>query len=457
MVKEFFRRQIRQSKPGQVIVLSFLALILVGTILLSLPFVTTSGRSIGLLNAWFTATSAVCVTGLVVVDTGTTFNFIGTAIVLCLIQAGGLGLMTLASLLFMIVRRRISLRERLIIQETFNTDALHGAVRLVRTALIVTFTLEAAVAILLLFRLIPLLGLRNGLLHSVFLAISSFCNAGFDSFGAYQSLTGFVTDPYINFVIMASIVLGGLGFAVVAEIATKRRFMAFRVHTRVVLAMTAALIVVGALFFALVEWNNPATLAGGDLNAGQKLMASLFQSVTLRTAGFNTIDQNGLSPASKLMSMILMFIGGSPASTAGGIKTTTFAVVILAAWSVIRGRRDINLFERRVSISAIRRAAAITVLGLALVLAVTMGLCLLEQTRHPGITFEQLMFEVFSAFGTVGVSCGITPELHPLSKALLSLTMFCGRVGPLTLSIALASRGRTDKGIRLPEGRLMVG
>lgn len=455
MVKEFFRKRLRQSKPGQIIVLSFLALIVVGTILLSMPFATASGKSIGVLDALFTATSAVCVTGLVVVDTGTTFNFFGTTVVICLIQAGGLGLMTLASMLFMIVRRRISLRERVLIQETFNSDALHGVVRLVRSALLVTFTLEGCIAIFLMFRLIPMFGFKMGFLHSVFLAISCFCNAGFDSFGHFQSLTQFVSDPIINIGIMSGIILGGLGFSVVAEVFSKHHFKQFRVHTRVVIMMTAALILVGTVFFAAVEWNNPATLGSGDLNTGDKIMASMFQSVTLRTAGFNSIDQAGLTQPSKLMSMIMMFIGASPASTGGGIKTTTFAVILLSAWAVIRGRRDVNLFERRVSISAIRRAASITVLALALVLVVTMGLCLFEQGR--GVPFEDLMFEAFSAFGTVGNSCNLTPTLHTGSKWLLIITMFCGRVGPLSLSIALASRGRTDKGLRFPEGRLMVG
>ncbi len=449
--------KMQHLKPGQYLVLGFLSVILVGTLLLMLPFSTVQDGSLGFLNALFTSTSAVCVTGLTVVNTGLAFTLFGQIVITCLIQVGGLGFMTIASLVFLMIGKRISLRERLLIQESFNADSLQGLVKLVRNAVVVTFLLEGAAAIIFAFRFIPEYGFGQGLFQSVFMAVSAFCNAGFDPFGFANSIEPFIADPVINFTIMVLVVLGGMGFSVILDVLHHRRFRKLMLHSRVVLIMTGILLVTGTLLIAVLEWNNPLTIGSPDLNVGEKLMASMFQSVTLRTAGFDTIGQNDLTPAGQLLSIILMFIGASPASTGGGIKTTTFFMVALYAVTTVRRKQDYNILGRRLNEQTVKRALAIFTLALGLILVDTVIISAVESMTHGTESLEQVLFEVVSAFGTVGLSTGITPTLNGVSKVFIICTMFLGRVGPLTVSMALSGGPGKPNALRYPEDRLMAG
>lgn len=449
--------KMQHLKPGQYLVLGFLSVILVGTLLLMLPFSTVQDGSLSFLNALFTATSAVCVTGLTVVNTGLAFTLFGQIVITCLIQVGGLGFMTIASLVFLMIGKRISLRERLLIQESFNADSLQGLVKLVRNAVVVTFLLEGAAAIIFAFRFIPEYGYGQGLFQSVFMAVSAFCNAGFDPFGFANSIEPFIADPVINFTIMVLVVLGGMGFSVILDVLHHRRFRKLMLHSRVVLIMTGILLVTGTLLIAVLEWNNPLTIGSPDLNVGEKLMASMFQSVTLRTAGFDTIGQNDLTPAGQLLSIILMFIGASPASTGGGIKTTTFFMVALYAVTTVRRKQDYNILGRRLNEQTVKRALAIFTLALGLILVDTVIISAVESMTHGTESLEQVLFEVVSAFGTVGLSTGITPTLNGVSKLFIICTMFLGRVGPLTVSMALSGGPGKPNALRYPEDRLMAG
>ena len=437
--------------PVQKVALGFVAVILTGMILLSLPVASQNGESIGFLNALFTSTSATCVTGLVVLDTGTTFSMFGQIVILFLIQTGGLGFMTMATLFFIAVKKRITLRERLVIAESMNTDSMAGLVRLMKTTAVLAFSIEGVGMLLMMIRFIPDFGLSRGIYVSIFMAISSFCNAGFDPMGNFTSLTAYTSDPLINFTVMALIIIGGLGFAVVSELLQRKRCNRLSLHTKMVITMAATLVVVGTVLFTALEWNNPATI--GNLSVGNKFMAGAFQSVTTRTAGFNTISQSSMMGGSKLLSMFLMFIGAAPASTGGGIKVTTFACVLIMTYCIVRGSKECNIGNRRLSRDVIRRAAAIVTLGISLVIVATLVISMLE----PGFSMEAILYEVFSAFGTVGLSFGITPSLHPLAKLVIIVVMFCGRVGPLTVSIALARRYQREDYIRYPQGRIMVG
>lgn len=441
----------KSLKPGQKVVLGFFLIIVTGTVLLTLPVATVNRESIGLLDAFFTATTSTCVTGLVAVDTGTTFSLFGLTVIMLLIQIGGLGFMAVATMFFLAIGKRITLRERMVIQESLNTDSMSGLVRLMIAAISITFIIEGIGAVLIAIRFVPVYGWGRGIFNSVFLAISMFCNAGIDPVGHYQSLMGYVSDPLMNLTVMTLIILGGLGFSVIREVVQKRKWRALSLHARTVMAMTAGLLIFGMLSFLIMEWNNPDTIQ--QLPVGDKLLASAFQSTTPRTAGANTIDQASMSGGSKLLTMVLMFIGASPASTGGGIKVTSFACIILATIAVIRGRDDVNIAKRRIAREVIRRAAAIAVMGAMLIAVATFIICMVE----PQLSLEAVLFEAFSAFGTVGLSFGITPTLHPISKLVIIVLMFCGRVGPLTLSVALSRKKPGEDLIRYPEGRLMVG
>lgn len=310
----------RWMRPERVMALGFLALILLGGVLLSLPCAAQNGRSIGLGNGLFTATSAVCVTGLVAVDTGTTFSLFGQLTLLLLIQIGGLGFMAFATLTMMLLGRKIGLRDRMLLRESMNTSGMSGLVRLTRWYLTAALVIEGGGAVLLAIRFVPLLGWGKGVYFSIFHAVSAFCNAGFDLFGHFSSLTAFQNEPLVLLTISALIVLGGTGFAVLGEV-TRQRFQwrELSLHSRLVLGMTGVLLLMGMTFFCLTEWHNPATL-GGISGAGNKLVNALMQSTTMRTAGFNSVDLASMRQSSKLMSIILMFIGASPASTGGGVK-----------------------------------------------------------------------------------------------------------------------------------------
>jgi len=446
--------------PTQIMVIGFAAVIFLGTVLLSLPIaIQNSEPSVGiqqnLINAFFTATSAVCVTGLVVVDTGTHWTIFGQTVILMLIQIGGLGFMTFGTLFAFAIGKRISFRERLIMQEALNQFKLSGIVRIARNILIMTFTIEAIGAIILSTRFIPKYGVAKGIGFSIFHSISAFCNAGFDlfgEFGKFQSLTSFVHDPVVNIVMILLIVLGGLGFTVIMEVFEKRRFRKLSLHSKLVLRMTGILILVGAGGIFILEYFNGASL--GDMNFINRLFPSLFQGITPRTAGFNTLDIATFTTGSIFLIMILMFIGGSPGSTAGGVKTTTIGVAFAMVFSVVRGKEDTELYGKKVPLDIIKKSIAIILLALGLIVFVTMLLSITEV----GYSFKEILFETISAFGTVGLSLGITPHLSNIGRIIIAFTMFFGRVGSLTIFLAIAYRkGNHKRLIRYPEERVIVG
>jgi len=438
--------------PTQILVLGFATVILIGALLLNLPIASKSGESVGFINALFTATSAVCVTGLVVVDTGTYWTTFGQVVILLLIQIGGLGFMTMGTLFALIVGKKITLKERLVMQEALNQFNVAGVVRLAKYILITTFTIEGIGALLLSIRFIPLYGFWKGVGYSIFHAISAFCNAGFDLIGKFRSLTPFVNDPLINIVVMALIILGGIGFVVILEVLQKRRFARLSLHSKLAITITAMLLSLGFVVIFILEFNNPYTMK--DLPIGGKLLSAMFHSVTPRTAGFNTLPTDKLTVASIFFTIVLMFIGGSSAGTAGGVKITTAGVVAATIVSVIKGNDDTEIFGRRVARDIINRSLAIIGLSMGLVVVVTMVLSITEGSH----SFIEIFSETISAFGTVGLSLGITPSLSSIGKIIISLTMFAGRVGPLTIFLALAQRKQQHKGIvRYPEEKVIVG
>lgn len=439
-----------KMNPAQVLVLGFAALILIGATLLNLPFASTDGLSIGFVDALFTSASAVCVTGLVVVNTATHWTIFGKVVILILIQIGGLGFMTMATLVALFLGKKITLKDRLIMQEELNQFSLSGLVKLTKYIIISTFIFEGIGAVFLSFRFIKIYGLLTGIWFSIFHSISAFCNAGFDLIG--NSLVMFVTDPLINFTVGLLVIVGGLGYTVYMDISVKRSLKKLSLHSKIVLLMTSILLIFALVFVFVVEYTNPKTL--GNLSLGGKLIASFFQSVIPRTAGFNTIDIASIRSATAFIIIILMFIGGSPSSTAGGIKTTTIGAIFLAILSVVKGKKDVEIFKRRIPNDIILRALAVTGIGMALVLTITILLTITEAKA----SFLDILFEVTSAFGTVGLSRGLTPNLSVIGRLLITITMFAGRVGPLTMAFAFAKKQKDNKGIyRYPEEKILVG
>ena len=450
--------------PTQVIIAGFLSLIVIGAVLLSLPIATKPGHEIGFLDAAFTSTSAVCVTGLVVVDTSTAFTLFGQIVIIMLIQVGGLGFMTITSFVFMLVGRRITLSERMIIRESLNELHLSGLLSMIQKILIVTFTTELAGALIFATRFVPIFGVK-GLYISLFHSISAFCNAGFDIFGQYfgefSSITSFASDPVIVLTTIALIIVGGLGFVVVCDVFDFKRIKQkhrLARYSKFVLIITAILIVFGIAVIFPLELTNPKTLGNSELSAGTKVLSGLFQAVTPRTAGFATMDQNSMMPATKLVTMLLMFIGASPAGTGGGVKTTTIAILLLFALSGIRGKKDVRLMDRRIARDTLKRAITIATLGMLFIFITFFAMLALEESNGGLFTFENIFFEAFSAFGTVGLSSGITPMLSTGSRIIIMCSMFAGRVGLMTLTFALANRANGQEAkIRYPEERFMVG
>jgi trk system potassium uptake protein TrkH len=438
--------------PYQILVLGFAGLIVGGALLLMTPMASATGQQLSFLDALFTATSAVCVTGLVVVDTGTYFSVFGQLVIISLIQAGGLGIMAMATLMAILIGKRIKFRERLVMQEALNHLTVSGVVRLTRYLIKTTLLIEFIGGTILAVRWYDDLG-PKGIYFGYWHAISSFCNAGFDLFGSvtgkFSSATGYVDDITVNLVVTLLIIIGGIGFTVIADVWTNRSFSKLSLHSKVVLITTLVLIVFGTLVIFLLEYNNANTLAA--LSWKGKILASYFQSVTTRTAGWNTVDIGRLTDATLFFMVLFMFIGASPASTGGGIKTSTAAVLAAAIWALIRGRNDAELFERRITYSIIYKAFSVMLISAVLVIFVTMMLSISE--NQP---FIKLLFETTSAFGTVGLSTGITPTMTSTGKLWLIFTMFAGRVGPVTLALALALKHRKGN-IQYPEGKMIIG
>lgn len=460
-MKENKRKIDFDLKPTQILVLGFLLLIAIGTLLLNLPIASKNGESIGFVDALFTATSAVCVTGLVVVNTFHHWTAFGKTVIIILIQIGGLGFMTIATSLFMILGRKIGLKERMVIQEALNQYSLSGMVRLTRNIIFGTLLIEGVGALLLSIKFVPEYGLQ-GVAMGIFHAISAFCNAGFDIVGD-SSLSPYVGDLLVNFTVMLLIILGGLGFTVwVDTINTSKKamdngwrpkkwFHQLSLHTKLVYVVTGGLILSGFVFFLAVEGFNDQTL--GLLSFKDKVLGALFQSVTTRTAGFNTMPLDKMTEASKFVSILFMFIGGSPAGTAGGVKTITIVVLIVEVMSIVRGNEDTEVFNRRIPRSTVRRALAVIMISLGVVLSVTTILSLTETG-----SFMNIFFEAVSAFATVGLTLGQTGSLSTIGKLVIGVTMFIGRLGPITIAVALSLRnGRKKAKIKKPEEKVMVG
>lgn len=437
-------------RPIVVLPIGYISIILIGTLLLMLPGVSR-GESLSLFEAFFTATSASCVTGLVVVDTGTHFTFLGQLVLLVLIQLGGLGFMTLATLLFGALGRRITLRNRMTTAEALGEDGLSDMVRLCGRAARYTFAFEGVGALVLALRFsadMPLpLAVWNGVFHS----ISAFCNAGFDLIGGYRSLVPYYNDPIILVCVMALIIGGGLGFVVLSELRGKRRPCGLSLHSRIVLVTTGILLALGTVITLALEWSNPATLGG--MSVPEKVLSALFQSVTLRTAGFNTIDEAAMTDAMKLLSSILMFIGAAPAGTAGGIKVTTVAILALTVRAFLRESPDTEAYGWRLGSNLVRRALVLFFGGITVA---TMGVALVSMAERGAFSLADCLFECASALGTVGLSVGLTAGCTGFSRAVLCILMFMGRAGILTLAVSVGGRPQTPS-VRYPEGGVMIG
>lgn len=447
-------------KPVQFISLGFVAIILLGSFLLSLPWANENGEWCGYTTALFTSTSAVCVTGLAVVDTAVNFSLFGEIVIMLLIQFGGLGFMTIASMLFVIIGKKITLKDRIAIAEAYNQDDLQGMVRLIRMICITTFAIELMGAVLLAFSFIPEFGWGRGAYYSIFHSISAFCNAGFDLMGIIHpgvGLTAFQTDIMCNIGVMLLVVIGGLGFTVIRDIGMKKGNV-FRMgtHTKVVLIATGSLFVFGTVMFACLEWNNPATFGG--MNPFQKIMAAMFQTITPRTAGFATVDQDALTRGGKMITMLYMFIGASPASTGGGIKSTTFLILIMLFVSGIKGSEQVTCLGRTIARRGIIRTVSLVFFAFSIILLSTLMIAIAEidALDKSGITLEKVFFECISAFGTVGLSLGITAQLSVFSKIVLIFVMLFGRLGTLSLGLLVFAK-KDNINIKYPEAKILIG
>ncbi len=432
--------------------LSFALIILVGTLLLMLPAASRDGRSAGLLTALFTATSATCVTGLIVVDTWLHWTLFGQVVILLMIQLGGLGFVTFISLFFLVLNRRISLSQRLLMASTLNLNDMEGVVRVVRLALRGTLLFEGAGAVVLSLCFFPRFG-WSGIWRGIFHAVSAFCNAGFDLMGAdgpFLSMAGYRGHPVVLLTLAALVVAGGLGFFVWWDIWNVRRWKGLSFYTKMVLCATAALIVLGWGAVLWAEWDNPATL--GAMPVWEKVLNALFQSVTLRTAGFSAIDQGGLRPVTALVSILLMLVGGCSGSTAGGTKVSTLCVLLLAVRAGMTGREEVALRGRSVPPRRVFDAMTLAFAVAVLFLAGTFTLSAVD-----GAPLMCAAYEVASAIGTVGLSAGLTPELSTVSRLVIVALMFLGRVGILSVSMAFLARGRGAAKIKYPAVNIMIG
>ncbi len=450
--KKVRRRKVSMSAT-KLIALCFLGIILLGTGLLMLPVSSRSGEPCQFLPALFTATSATCVTGLTPFDTWTQWSGFGQVVLLCLIEIGGLGFMSAATLVIFLFRRKVGLRQRMLIAQALSLNEMDGVVRLQRMVIFGSLGFEAAGALILTLWFWPQYGFVRALRWGVFHSISAFCNAGFDIFGSMEpgaSLLLFQNDPVVLLTLGALVVLGGLGFLVWQDIAEKRSWKKLSVYSRLVLLATASLIGTGWFFICLLEWNNPETLGG--LSVGSKLLGGLFQSITLRTAGFDAINQAGLTQGGKAVSMVLMLIGGSSGSTAGGLKTVTFLVVLLFIWARARGRSNVSAFCR--TIPQEQALNAMTISLIMVLLSVLGGIFVCATSP---VSFTDGLFEAISALATVGLTAGATGLLSVPAKILIIIFMYFGRVGVLTISLGFLMGNQAVERFRYAETSLLIG
>ena len=446
----------------KILAVGFLGVILIGAVLLWLPI--CNEKPISFLDALFTSTTSVCVTGLITIVPKYQFTIVGKVVLLLLIQIGGLGIVACVAAFFMIMRRKITLKERIVIQETYKMDSLGGLVGMVRRILLGTLVVEGAGAVLYAIQFVPDFGLLKGVWYGVFHSVSAFCNAGIDILGE-DSLAKYVTNPLINITTMLLITLGGIGFTVWYdvvdngkrirrhEVPRKWWFTRLRLHTKIVLVTSLVLFLLGTILTFILEYNNPDTI--GNLSIGQKFMASAFQSVTTRTAGFFTFPQAGMHEETGFLSTILMFIGASPGGTAGGLKTTTFAMLFLAFLTMLRGGHDIECFGRKIDENNFRVGFVAIMLALGVYIIGTTAIAVIEPDN---IGFQRIMYETASAFATVGLTADLTTKLHTGSKIVLMILMYIGRVGPMTIALLFAGKVNLKEKLRtLPSERIMIG
>ena len=437
----------------QIIMLSFLVVILVGSLLLSLPISSASGEPVPYLDALFTATTATCVTGLVTLPTVTTWSTFGQAVILILIQVGGLGVITIMSAVMILLHKRMGIGDRLLLQDAFNLNSLSGIVRFVKRVLLGTFLVEAVGAILYMTVFVPEYG-KRGIWISVFTSISAFCNAGIDII-AENSLCNYATNPVINIVTSLLIILGGIGYIVwwdvIGLVSRKRGKMRnLTLHSKIAITTTLALIFGGGILILLFEYANPLTI--GNLSLVDKIQVSFFQSVTTRTAGFATIPQQDLTNASSILCLLLMFIGGAPVGTAGGIKTVTFAVLVVSALATIQNKQEVSLFNRNISKQTVNKAVAVTMMSFAIMFTSTI---LLSAVTDADVL--DIFYETVSATATVGLTRDLTPYLNAVGKAIIIATMYLGRVGPISLALALNANKKHQNIIKNPTEDISVG
>ena len=441
----------------QMILLSFLLAILVGSLLLVLPFASASGKSVPYIDALFTATTSVCVTGLVTLPTVSAWSVFGQVVILILAQIGGLGVITILSGLMISLNKKMGLGDRMLLQDAFNLNSLSGIVKFIKKVLIGTFVVEGAGELLYMTVFIPEFGAR-GIWISIFNSVSAFCNAGMDIIGE-DSLCGYVAHPMINFVTCMLIILGGIGYIVwwdllrVVKNIKNQKLKCFgnlTLHSKIALSVTGILLVSGAVLFFIFEFHNPKTM--GELSLFGKVQASVFQSVTTRTAGFATVPQQDLTDASAIVSLMLMFIGGSPVGTAGGVKTVTIAILVMSAFATIRNDEDVVLFRRRISKQAIGKAVA--VVSMSFIIAFTSTVLLSAVSGAPAL---DVLYETFSATATVGLTRNLTPTLNVWGKLIVIVTMYLGRVGPISLVIAFNTKNRKRNIIKNPIEEISVG
>lgn len=453
LLRSFSNTKPRHMNATQVIAVIFVLIILLGTLLLMLPVASRSGQSCGFGGALFTATSATCVTGLTLYDTFTQWTGFGQVVILCLIQIGGLGFMSIATMIVFLLRRKVGLKQRLVMAQALSMNDMEGVVRLQKWVIIGSFSIEAVGATVLTLRFLPEFGLRTALKWGVFHSVSAFCNAGFDIFGAIApgtSLAGFASDPVVILTISGLVIIGGLGFLVWEEVATRRSFKKMSVYTRLVLVSTGVLLLLGTVGFAVLEWNNPATI--GNMSLGDKLLNSFFQSVTVRTAGYFSIDQGALTDAGKGVSMALMLIGGSSGSTAGGVKTVTMVVLLLFIWARARGKSTVCVYQRTISSNHVMNAMTIVMILIALAL---FGGVFISATSAVG--FTDALYESVSALATVGLTAGATPQLSLAARILIIIYMYFGRVGVLTISLGFLMGDQAQERFRYAQTDVLIG
>lgn len=436
--------------PVQILALGFFIVILIGGFILSLPISSVDGNYTNFLDSLFTSTSAVCVTGLITIDTGTYWSLFGQWVILLLIEIGGLGFMSLTTFIAVLLGKKITLRDRLIMQEAMNTFKIEGIIKMVQYVLGFTLIVQLVGALILSSQFIPQFGLGKGIFYSIFHSVSAFCNAGFDLNGNFSSLTSYASNSIVLLTLSLLIIIGGLGFTVVLEINNYKKRKRISINSKIVLVVTASLVIAGTLLMLFFEYKNPETI--GMMSIKDKIVNAYFAAVTPRTAGFNSISTDGMTMAGKFLTIILMFVGGSPGSTAGGLKTTTIGILVITVICVLTGKEETEAFGRRFSKETVYKSFTIVFVGVMWVVGVT----LLLTINEPEQSFINLFYEATSAFGTAGLSTGVTQEIGTFSKIILMISMYIGRVGPLTVLFAIINRKKRT-GYKYPEGKILIG